>query len=1355
MGRTTSAVRRWRIAALVALTALISIGQPAAADDHLPVIDDPGDIGEVDPTVPFVTIDWTMPERYVDSPSLVVDEYDDGVFPPQPWNDAAYRDYLRPETWSVELSAAISNASNFGTPGSWSWQLTGPGYDETGTGPTPTFEVPALGTYEATVTVTPEGGGATLESTRDVVVDDVLVAVLGDSMASGEGNPDRPGRLSPGFVGTLHDLATPGQDPSEFFQSIADDIDDLYPETRKSEWVDPDCDRSARSGPALAAKDLEERDPRSSVTFVNVACTGAYSTNLVDLPHPGVLGDGIRRPPQLLDLAAALCLPDAPALEDPDSPYVRAGTPGPVEGFIDAPGDLASYDCDRATGARPIDAAVLSVGINDLGFRDLILRCADLDISFTSFTGWVAILENLVGWLDELIFDGVFTDLFEMLGIPFLSGGCDQEIGPGSVNERIDHGAELTAETLPRVAEEIELSGLVDGPILHLAYPDSGIASLQRIADTSVETPPFGVETCDGTALTRLDADELEHLWSVNRDLNEAISSTAATTGWVTTPGGLGDADSAAWWRERGYCSGAEGNGDVIDPDRTGFAGSVADGTEDTDRPVGAFRTLSESAAQYNSQIITEPGDGAGRLTPFLFGLLHPNAVGHEQLRRDIRGELVAHLRPITDRVTVRIDSLTISDTAAFDVDQLGPNADVASGRIEVARTSPDESGSQTIPEGGPLPLLPYRFAQDAPVNVPLNWTPTAPSRIDVTDQPVLGADDQPVTFDVDLSNVIEPDGSRESLRLAYQLSLPGGTAETICFETPFDPYDPLDPLGGDPASPTLRSFAAIGPIDGGGGGGPGPVECIPNVVSARSVQFDNQVPLGEPFGSYDLYPDQVVSPITWTASRGFGAGDSYRLVARHGAAADGSLEPGGFEAVLEFSIFPRDEAAPTADAGGPYVADEAAGTSLVLDGTGSTAADGGDLTHEWSGPLVDELADADVDWTQPTVEIPSGDDLGPLDVTLTVTDGDGRTHRDTTSVRVRNVAPTGEATLLVDGEPLADDAPGPLPEGATVTMEVSCADPGDDTHTVEIRWWDELAPVDGAGTTICPPGGATAGPYTFDYLDDSALADGGTFPVEVRITDDDGGTGAERWDLGVDNVDPSLAIGGGPVTVLPAGEAVLRRPGDTTDLEANVTDPGSEDLRLDWEDGSVDATNPSGPEPADAPSPGPTAPSTLTDDRTVAASGPGVITVPATATDDDGGTSGDTAVILTTSDLDRIQGSSFWWRTLTGRADPFSAADLQGVLDVVSWGSVEFEDLTPRTAAPVLRDGSSWRALLRMALLDSWLDVAAGEDGWDDRPLHRLPTVGEIITEAEALLAQPDPSAGDMEAAFVMLNQF
>lgn len=84
-----------------------------------------------------------------------------------------------------------------------------------------------------TVGLRADVGSRKLTDSRRVVVQDLLIVSIGDSVASGEGAPEDGG------------------------------------------WQSERCHRSALAGPALAARRIEEDDPHTSVTFVHLACSGA------------------------------------------------------------------------------------------------------------------------------------------------------------------------------------------------------------------------------------------------------------------------------------------------------------------------------------------------------------------------------------------------------------------------------------------------------------------------------------------------------------------------------------------------------------------------------------------------------------------------------------------------------------------------------------------------------------------------------------------------------------------------------------------------------------------------------------------------------------------------------------------------------------------------------------------------------------------------------------------------------------------------------------------------------------------------------------------------------------------------
>lgn len=98
--------------------------------------------------------------------------------------------------------------------------------------------------------------GAPMDGARTVRVQDWLVLGLGDSIGSGEGNPDLP------------------------------ESDDR----KVARWQDRRCHRSAESYQARTARTLERHDEQTSVTFVHLACSGAAIASGVLGPYGGIVG---------------------------------------------------------------------------------------------------------------------------------------------------------------------------------------------------------------------------------------------------------------------------------------------------------------------------------------------------------------------------------------------------------------------------------------------------------------------------------------------------------------------------------------------------------------------------------------------------------------------------------------------------------------------------------------------------------------------------------------------------------------------------------------------------------------------------------------------------------------------------------------------------------------------------------------------------------------------------------------------------------------------------------------------------------------------------------------------------------
>jgi lysophospholipase L1-like esterase len=161
-----------------------------------------------------------------------------------------------------------------------------------------------------------------------VTVKDWVIVSLGDSYASGEGAPDVPG-------------STPT-------------------------WEDRRCHRSANAGPAQAALAFERVDPRTSVTFLSFACSGATISRL-----------------SFQD-------------DDPNKPLgtgllggFRGAEPPSGTGYTPAERLPAQVDAlALALNGRPIDALIISGGGNDMGFANVAKACVEAASCFTDKLVW-------------------------------------------------------------------------------------------------------------------------------------------------------------------------------------------------------------------------------------------------------------------------------------------------------------------------------------------------------------------------------------------------------------------------------------------------------------------------------------------------------------------------------------------------------------------------------------------------------------------------------------------------------------------------------------------------------------------------------------------------------------------------------------------------------------------------------------------------------------------------------------------------------------------------------------------------------------------------------------------------------
>jgi hypothetical protein len=143
------------------------------------------------------------------------------------------------------------------------------------------FGVPTIATVDVTAT-----DGSRQRGSGTIQVRDLLIAGLGDSIAAGEGNPDRPVKLSDdGFCfrrflgGTLSEYYRPGRAGFAGNKSCAVAGADTTITTawnrQGARWMSAGCHRSLYGYQLRTALAIAVENPQVAVTFLPLACSGA------------------------------------------------------------------------------------------------------------------------------------------------------------------------------------------------------------------------------------------------------------------------------------------------------------------------------------------------------------------------------------------------------------------------------------------------------------------------------------------------------------------------------------------------------------------------------------------------------------------------------------------------------------------------------------------------------------------------------------------------------------------------------------------------------------------------------------------------------------------------------------------------------------------------------------------------------------------------------------------------------------------------------------------------------------------------------------------------------------------------
>ena len=457
--------------------------------------------------------------------------------------------------------------------------------------------------------------------------------------------------------------------------------------------------------------------------------------------------------------------------------------------------------------------------------------------------------------------------------------------------------------------------------------------------------------------------------------------------------------------------------------------------------------------------------------------------------------------------------------------------------------------------------------------------------------------------------------------------------------------------------------------------------------------------------------------------------------------AGDSSLEA----SLVRFRIF-MSNSPPTAEAGGPYTTNE--GTNVTLDGSGSTDPDNDIATYAWDfdgDGACDDATGAKPDFTA------VGQDGPPITVKLCVTDAVGLTDDDTATVTVNNVAPTINASANT-----------PKSENTSVTVSGTVTDPGWlDSLSGTISWGDGSAVQALSGTLENVRPNAT-----LTFSNSHTYGDNGTWTVQVCAKDDDTNP-CTSFSVSIDNTAPTAMIDLSGAVTVNGTPTVIARAGQAVAFSGRSTDPGSDDLTLEWAwgDGTAGTSttsrvNPPNPDPPQSPS---IQPRDIPSSPSHTFAGACVYETNFTATDDDTGSNAAKAnvIIVGNGSPNNPHG---WWKqevrfhaTNTGPKPAFTAERMTCYLRIAGYMSRVFDEKTAAStfaqAADVLDTSSTSdiNELFDQQLLAVWLNFANGAIAWDrlvDTNGDRVADTRflDAVTVAETLRLNPNATQAQLD---------
>lgn len=223
-----------------------------------------------------------------------------------------------------------------------------------------------------------------------IKVKDIFIVGIGDSFASGEGNPDVPVRFSR-TRSVVYQEKSKKQFPKKAYPTRVGKWRELADRNfmkYKARWQGQSCHRSLYSHQMRASLQLALKNPKRAVTFAGFACAGAQITHGLFLRFKG--NEWSETPPKLSQISA-VAEAQCGGRKAENKQYARAFG---VDGKLEILHDLPVKRCARKN-ARRIDLLMVSIGGNDVNFSSLVANVVVRDtIQLKTVGGWMGAILN-------------------------------------------------------------------------------------------------------------------------------------------------------------------------------------------------------------------------------------------------------------------------------------------------------------------------------------------------------------------------------------------------------------------------------------------------------------------------------------------------------------------------------------------------------------------------------------------------------------------------------------------------------------------------------------------------------------------------------------------------------------------------------------------------------------------------------------------------------------------------------------------------------------------------------------------------------------------------------------------------